>query len=43
MARRIDTTSVHGGEPRRKADDALTNPIVLATTYPFASTDELHR
>jgi cystathionine gamma-synthase len=43
MARRIDTTSVHGGEPRRKAHDSLTNPIVLTTTYPFGSTDELHQ
>jgi cystathionine gamma-synthase len=43
MARRIDTTAVHGGEPRAKAHDGLTNPIVLATTYPFGSTDELHR
>jgi cystathionine gamma-synthase len=43
MARRIDTECVHGGEPRRKAHDSLTNPVVLATTYPFASTDELRR
>jgi cystathionine gamma-synthase len=43
MARRIDTECVHGGEPRRKAHDSLTNPLVLATTYPFGSTDELHR
>jgi cystathionine gamma-synthase len=43
MARRVDTTAVHGGEPRAKAHDGLTNPIVLATTYPFGSTDELHR
>ena len=43
MARRIDTECVHGGEPRRKAHDSLTNPLVLATTYPFASTDELQR
>ncbi|HEX5107386.1 MAG TPA: PLP-dependent transferase [Vicinamibacterales bacterium] len=43
MARRIDTECVHGGEPRRKAHDSLTNPLVLATTYPFASTDELRR
>lgn len=43
MARRIDTLSVHGGEPRDKAHDALVNPIVLATAYPFDDTDELHR
>jgi len=39
----MDTECVHGGEPRRKAHDSLTNPLVLATTYPFASTDELRR
>ncbi len=43
MARRIDTLSVHGGEPRQKAHDSLVNPIVLATAYPFANTAELHR
>jgi cystathionine gamma-synthase len=43
MARRIDTECVHGGEPRRKAHDSLTNPLVLATTYPFGSTEELQR
>jgi cystathionine gamma-synthase len=43
MARRIDTESVHGGEPRRKAHDAITNPLVLASAYPFGSTDELHQ
>ena len=43
MARSIETLSVHGGEPRQKAHDSLVNPIVLATAYPFANTDELHR
>jgi cystathionine gamma-synthase len=43
MARRIDTECVHGGEPRRKAHDAITNPLILATAYPFGSTDELHQ
>lgn len=43
MARRFDTLAVHGGESRDKAHDSLVNPIVLATAYPFANTDELHR
>ncbi len=43
MARSIETVSVHGGEARAKAHDALVNPIVLATAYPFDDTDELHR
>jgi cystathionine gamma-synthase len=43
MARSIETLSVHGGEPRHKAHDSLVTPIVLATAYPFANTEELHR
>jgi cystathionine gamma-synthase len=43
MARHIDTECVHGGEPRRKAHDSLVNPVILSTTYPFGSTEELHR
>jgi cystathionine gamma-synthase len=43
MARSIETLSVHAGEPREKADHSLVTPIVLATAYPFANTDELHR
>ena len=43
MARSIETLSVHGGEPRQKAHDSLVTPIVLATAYPFANTEELHR
>jgi cystathionine gamma-synthase len=43
MARSIQTLSVHAGEPRTKAHDALITPIVLSTAYPFADTDELHR
>jgi len=43
MARSIETLSVHGGEPRKKAHDSLVNPIILSTAYPFANTDELHR
>jgi cystathionine gamma-synthase len=43
MARSIETLSVHGGEPRQKAHDSLVNPIILATAYPFANTEELHR
>jgi cystathionine gamma-synthase len=43
VARRLDTDCVHAGEPRRKAHDSLVNPIVLSTTYPFESTEDLHR
>lgn len=43
MARRLETECVHGGEPRQKAHDSLVNPIVLSTTYPFQSTEALHR
>jgi cystathionine gamma-synthase len=43
MARSIETLSVHAGEPRDKAHDSLVTPIILATAYPFATTDELHR
>ena len=43
MARSIDTLSVHGGEPREKACDSLVTPLIFATAYPFANTEELHR
>ena len=43
MARSIDTLAVHAGEPRSKSHDSLVTPIILATAYPFADTDELHR
>jgi cystathionine gamma-synthase len=36
-----DTACVHGGEPRRRAHDAVTTPIVCTATYTFASTAEL--
>jgi cystathionine gamma-synthase len=35
------TLSVHGGEPRSYAHDALTAPIVQTATYSFADTAEL--
>lgn len=35
------TISVHGGEPRAYAHDALTAPIVQTATYSFADTAEL--
>jgi cystathionine gamma-synthase len=38
-----DTLAVHAGEPRPKAHDSLTMPIVCAATYSFESTDELCR
>jgi cystathionine gamma-synthase len=35
------TLSVHGGEPRVRAHDALTHPVVLTATYAFPSTQAL--
>ncbi len=35
------TTAVHGGEPDVRDDRALTVPVVLSSTYPFADTQEL--
>jgi len=35
------TAAVHGGEPRRRAHDSVTAPIVQSATYTFASTAEL--
>jgi cystathionine gamma-synthase len=43
MARSIETLSVHAGENRVKAHDSLVTPLIMATAYPFANTDELHR
>lgn len=40
-ARGASTAAVHGGEPRRRAHDAVTTPIVQSATYTFASTAEL--
>jgi cystathionine gamma-synthase len=40
-ARGISTTAVHGGEPDVRDDRALTVPVVLSSTYPFADTAEL--
>jgi cystathionine gamma-synthase len=37
------TLSVHGGEERRKAHDAVTTPIVCSATYAFADTAEIVR
>jgi cystathionine gamma-synthase len=34
--------SVHGGEPRVRSGRSITEPVVLASTYPFADTAELH-
>jgi cystathionine gamma-synthase len=35
------TEAVHGGDPRAKAFDAVTQPIVLSSTYTFAETREV--
>ncbi|MGZ6126209.1 MAG: trans-sulfuration enzyme family protein [Myxococcales bacterium] len=37
------TLAVHGGEPRRKAHDSVTTPIVWSATYAFESTAEIER
>ena len=39
----LGTVAVHGNEPRQKAFDALTTPIVATSTYAFADTAELRR
>ena len=37
------TLAVHGGEPRRKAFDSVTTPIVFSATYAFADTAEIEK
>jgi cystathionine gamma-synthase len=37
------TLSVHGAEPRKKAFDAVTTPIVASATYAFSDTAEIAR
>ena len=37
------TLAVHGGEPRAKAFDAVTTPIVQSATYAFRDTAEIAR
>lgn len=37
----MPTRAVHGGEPRQKAEHALTNPIYPTSTYTFANTKAL--
>jgi cystathionine gamma-synthase len=39
----FSTLSVHGGEERRKANDAVTTPIYCTATYGFADTAEIAR
>ena len=36
------TISVHGGEPAIREGRSITEPVVFASTYPFADTAELH-
>ncbi len=38
MKTQASTQSVHGGEKKRKAYDALTTPIVQTSTYTFENT-----
>jgi cystathionine gamma-synthase len=37
------TLAVHGAEPRKKAFDAVTTPIVASATYAFENTEEIAR
>ena len=37
------TLAVHGGEPRSKAFDAVTTPVVMSATYAFGDTAEIGR
>jgi cystathionine gamma-synthase len=37
------TLAVHGGEPRAKAHDSVTTPIVASATYAFKDTAEIAR
>ncbi|WP_068134627.1 trans-sulfuration enzyme family protein [Roseimaritima ulvae] len=39
--RGISTASVHAGELRQKPGDSITDPIFCASTFTFASTDDL--
>lgn len=37
----LSTIAVHAGEPRKKAHDAITTPIISSATYVFENTAEL--
>ena len=37
------TLAVHGAEPRKKAFDAVTTPVVASATYAFENTAEIAR
>lgn len=43
MPEDLGTLAVHGGEPRKKAHDSVTTPLVLAATYAFENTAEIER
>ena len=43
MPEDLGTLAVHGGEPRKKAHDSVTTPLVLAATYVFEDTAEIER
>src|SRR5258708_23945047 len=43
MREDLGTLAVHGGEPRKKAHDSVTTPLVLAATYVFEDTAEIER
>jgi cystathionine gamma-synthase len=41
--RSVETRAVHAGEARAKPQDAVTTPVVLASTYTFESAEALRR
>jgi cystathionine gamma-synthase len=43
MPEDLGTLAVHGGEPRKKAHDSVTTPVILAATYVFEDTAEIER
>jgi cystathionine gamma-synthase len=43
VARHWGTLAVHGAEPRKKAFDSVTTPIVSSATYAFEDTAEIAR
>ncbi len=39
--RGVSTTSVHAGEARQKSDNAITDPVVMASTFTFEDTQSI--
>jgi len=43
MPEDLGTLAVHGGEPRKKAFDSVTAPVIHSATYAFENTAEIER